>query len=138
MYEATLKTMPNRCRPCWRLLSVRTGTVLAASNLRLLIWVQAIYLEITSRKGISSIKLHRDTGISQTKALFMPQRIREAFRPEEEPEYEGPVEVDEAEFGGTEKNEHTRKRMQGPRPRGQDGRRWSGGPRHLLTLRAKE
>ena len=95
VYEGTHKTMPYRCRPCKRTFSVRTGTVLAASNVPLLKWVYAVYIEMTSLKGVSSLKLHRDVGISQPTAWFMLQRIREAFRLDVLPEFEGPVEVDE-------------------------------------------
>ncbi|MDE2870531.1 MAG: hypothetical protein OXQ94_02405 [Gemmatimonadota bacterium] len=42
-------------------------------------WVWAIYLELTSLKGVSSIRLHRDIGLSQKTAWFMLHRIREAF-----------------------------------------------------------
>ena len=42
-------------------------------------WVWAIYLELTSLKGVSSMKLHRDIGVSQKTAWFMLHRIREAF-----------------------------------------------------------
>ncbi len=55
---------------------------------------------------MSSMKLHRDLGLSQKAAWFMLQRIREAFRSDVVVEFEGPVEVDEAYFGGLEKNKH--------------------------------
>jgi len=50
-YRGTHKTMPYRCRPCKRLFSVRTGTVMQSSKLPLKVWVWAIYLEITTLKG---------------------------------------------------------------------------------------
>ncbi len=60
VYEGTHKTMPYRCRPCKRFFSVRIGTLLAASNVPLLKWVYAVYIEMTSLKGVSSMKLHRE------------------------------------------------------------------------------
>ncbi len=48
--------------------SVKTGAMLQVSNLPLKTWVWAIYLESTSLKGISSMKLHRDLGVTQTAA----------------------------------------------------------------------
>ena len=110
VYRGTHKTMPFRCRPCKRFFSVRTSTVLAASNMSLRKWAYAIYLELTSLKGVSSMKLHRDLGISQKAAWFMLQRIREAFRMDMLPEFAGPVEVDESYFGGLEKNKHASKK----------------------------
>ena len=56
----------------------------------------AIYLVTTSLKGVSSMKLHRDLGVTQRTAWFMLHRIREAWAasPASEP-FEGPVEADE-------------------------------------------
>lgn len=96
VHEATHKTMPYRCRPCKRFFSVRTGTMLAASNMPLLKWVWAIYLELTSLEGVSSMKLHCDLSISQATAWFMLQRIRKAFRLDMLPEFAGTSDVDEA------------------------------------------
>ncbi len=59
-------------------------------------WVWAIYIEMTSLKGVSSIKLHRGIGVTQATAWFMLQRIREAFWLDELIEFEGPVELDES------------------------------------------
>ena len=70
----------------------------------------AIYLEITSLKSISSMKLGRDIGVSQPAAWFMLHRIREAWSsPGDEP-FSGPVEVDETYFGGKRRNMSTEKR----------------------------
>ena len=49
------------------------------SRLPYLTWVYAIYLELTSLKGISGMKLYRDIGVSQPTARYMLQRIRVAF-----------------------------------------------------------
>ena len=55
-------------------------------------WVYAIYLDVTSLKGVSSMKLHRDIGVCPNTAWFMQQRIREAFRAEGPRVFAGPVE----------------------------------------------
>ena len=100
------KPMPYRCRDCKRYFGVKTGTLMASSPLPVRTWVYAIYLDCTSLKGVSSMKLHRDLGISQKSAWFMQQRIREAFRAEGPMVFLGPVEVDETYIGGLERNKH--------------------------------
>ena len=98
------KPMPYWCGSCRSYFSVRTGTPMARSNIPLRKWAIAIYLCLTSLKSVSSMKLHRDTGVSQRTAWFMLHRIREAWGEDdgEEP-FDGPVEVDETYFGGKRK-----------------------------------
>ncbi|MYB43812.1 MAG: IS1595 family transposase [Acidimicrobiia bacterium] len=106
------KPMPYRCRECKRYFSVKTGTVMAGSPLPVRKWVYAIYLDVTSLKGVSSMKLHRDIGVCQKTAWFMQQRLREAFSGlVPEGEMVGPIEVDETYIGGKERNKHAAKRQ---------------------------
>ena len=109
------KPMPYRCRDCKRYFSVKTGTLMASSPLPVRKWVYAIYLDVTSLKGVASMKLHRDLGVTQKTAWFMQQRIREAFRAEGPMVFAGPVEVDETYFGGREKNKHASKKLRAGR-----------------------
>ena len=90
---ATAK-MPYRCTGCQKRFSVKVGTALERSPLPLRKWVFAIYLEMTSLKGVSSMKLHRDIGVTQKTAWFMLHRIREAWGDLKET-MDGPVEADE-------------------------------------------
>ena len=87
------------CSDCRRRFSVRTGSVLECSRLPLRMWAIAIYLFVTSLKGVSSMKLHRDLEITQKSAWFMLHRIRKAFEMMG-PVLQGPVEVDETYIGG--------------------------------------
>ncbi len=106
--EASHASMPYWCGGCRSYFSLRKGTLPEASKLSFRKWVHAIYLHMASLKGVSSMKLHRDIGVTQKTAWFMLQRIREAFRRDDgdEPRFEGPVEADEACFGGLERNRH--------------------------------
>ncbi len=110
VYCCKHRTMPYRCSDCRKYFSVKTGTAIESSNLPLRKWVLAIYLESTSLKGVASMKLYRDVGVTQRTAWFMLQRIREALKGELAAAFKGPVEVDEAYFGGLEKNKHAHKK----------------------------
>ncbi len=103
--------MPYWCPACKSHFSVRIGTVLEGSPLPLRKWVYAIYLHLTSLKGVSSMKLHRDLGVTQKTAWFMLQRIREAFD-EGDKLLRGTVEVDETYIGGKRRNMHNKKRKE--------------------------
>ena len=85
-----------------------------SSKLPLRLWAWAIYLEMTSLKGVSSMKLHRDLNIRQATAWFMLHRIREAFA-DVRMVFDGPVEVDESYFGGLERNKHESKKLRAGR-----------------------
>jgi len=76
------KPMPYRCRDCRGYFSVRTGTPMQKTNVPLRKWAIAIYLCLTSMKSVSSMKLHRDIGVSQPTAWLMLHRIREAWTPQ--------------------------------------------------------
>ena len=107
------KPMPYWCPDCRSYFSVRTGTALSHSRISLRKWAIAIYVELTSLKGVSSMKLHRDIGVSQPTAWFMLHRIREAWvRPGDGPKFSGPVEVDETFMGGKRRNMSNAKRRE--------------------------
>ena len=97
------KPLPYWCGSCRRNFSVRTGSVMHRSHVPLRKWVIAIHLWATSLKGVSSMKLHRDLGITQKSACFLAQRLREAWS-NMPSGMKGPVEADETWMGGKRKN----------------------------------
>jgi hypothetical protein len=56
------------------------GTVFEASHVPLRLWLQAVHLMASSKKGISSNQLHRTLGVTLKTAWFMSHRIREAMK----------------------------------------------------------
>ena len=113
--ESSHAKMPYWCSDCRSYFSMRTGTALAHSKVRLRKWAIAIYLEMTSLKGVSSMKLHRDIGVTQSTAWFMLHRIREAWSTEPAGPFVGPVEVDETYMGGRERTKHGGKKLRAGR-----------------------
>ena len=103
------KPQPYRCRDCRRDFSLKTGTCMQGSNIPLRKWAVAFYLLSTNLKGVSSMKLHRDLGITQKSAWHMAHRIREMWNRANVP-FAGPVEVDETWVGGKEQNRHQSKK----------------------------
>ena len=63
-------SMTHRCRDCPErsMFSLKSGTLMQGSKLPYRTWLYAIYLIVTSAKGVSSLKLHRDLGVTQRTA----------------------------------------------------------------------
>ena len=115
------KTMPYRCREkeCQKKFSVKTGTVMEGAKVGYQDWITTMFLVSTSLKGVASMKLHRDIGVTQKTAWFLSMRIRTALS-QGGTLFAGPVEVDETYVGGKRRNmpKSKRKELDGRGPTG--------------------
>ena len=68
-----------KCKDCREQFTVTVGTVFERSKISLNVWLQAVYLICSSKKGISSKQLERMLGVTYKTAWFMSHRIREAL-----------------------------------------------------------
>ena len=71
-----------KCKDCRKQFSVTVGTVFERSKIALNVWLQAVHLLTSSKKGMSTNQLHRTLGVTLKTAWFMSHRIREAMKPE--------------------------------------------------------
>ena len=91
-----------KCKDCGKQFTIRIGTIFEDSHIDLHLWLQAIYLMTSSKKGISSNQLHRTLGITLKSAWFLSHRVREAMRDDGTVDFGtdgGIVEVDETFIG---------------------------------------
>lgn len=90
-----------RCRGCGKQFSVRTGTPMEGTNLPLRVWLTALWMQVTSKKGVPALQVARMTGVSYKWALFLCHRVRHAvtdFQPGRK--LAGTLEADECYIGG--------------------------------------
>jgi len=69
-----------KCGQCRQQFTVKVGTVFESSHVAMNLWLQAMFLMASSKKGISANQLHRTLGVTLKTAWFMAHRIREAMR----------------------------------------------------------
>ena len=129
--RAKHKSMPFRCRDklCGKRFSVKTKTVMESSKLGYQVWAIATYLLTTSLKSVSSMKLHRDLGITQKTAWHLVNRIRKSFESGDQ-NISGIVEEDESYFSDLEKYKHADKTL--------DSRRGVVGKTAVIDIKYRE
>lgn len=101
-----------RCtsKECAKNFSVTVGTIFEKSKIPLSTWMGAVYLISAHKKGISSLQLGRDLGVTQKTSWFILHRIRYIMgEPDPEP-LTNMVEADEVYMGGKIGNMHSQRR----------------------------
>jgi len=100
-----------KCYACRKPFTVKVGTVMESSHVPLRVWLQAIYLMCSSKKGISTRQLQRTFQCGMKTAWFLGHRIREAMADLGISDASGPlggqnkvVEADETYIGGKARN----------------------------------
>jgi transposase-like protein len=99
-----------KCKCCRKIFTAKTGTFMEASKLPTLKWFIALYM-ILHKKGISSMQLAKDIGVTQKTAWFLLHRIRTALGNETVEQLSGEVEIDETFVGGKNRFRHKDKKL---------------------------
>jgi transposase-like protein len=61
----------HKCYDCRKPFTVKIGTIFESSHVPLRLWLQAIFLIASSKKGVSANQLHRTLGVTLKTAWFM-------------------------------------------------------------------
>lgn len=90
-----------QCNQCHHQTSITAGTIFESTKLPLSIWFQGIYLMTQNKKGVSSMKLHRDLGISYNAAWRMKHKLMQVMMERDhDKKLTGHIELDDAYLGG--------------------------------------
>jgi transposase-like protein len=68
-----------KCYACREPFTVKVGTIFEGSHVKMHVWLQAIHLMCSSKKGVSANQLHRTLGVTIKTAWFIGHRLREAM-----------------------------------------------------------
>jgi transposase-like protein len=90
--------------------SVKVGTVMEDSPIKLDKWLCAFWLIANAKNGISSYELHRSLGVTQKTGWFLLHRIRLAMQNGIEGKLKGIVEADETYIGAKARYMHKHRR----------------------------
>lgn len=100
-----------KCKACRKQFTIKTGTIMEDSPIKLHKWLPAIWLIVNAKNGISSYEVHRALGVTQKTAWFLMHRIRLAMQAGTFKKLTGEVEVDETFIGGKARNMHRSERQ---------------------------
>ncbi len=124
-----------KCYQCRKQFRVTVGTVFESSHVPLNVWLQAVALLTSSKKGFSSNQLSRILGVTLKTAWFMSHRIREAMRDGVMAPLGGNggiVEADETYIGKKANREPSPQRRGRPYTKG--GKSGTGAKRAVVSL----
>jgi transposase-like protein len=97
---------------CGKKFTVISGTIFENTKISLRIWFGAMYLISTSKKGVSSLQLAEQLGITQKTGWFVNHRIRAMLTDSSPDTLKDVVQLDETLVGGKNKNRHADKKHQ--------------------------
>ena len=104
-----------QCCSCRHQASLLSETIFASSKLPLTTWFLAIYFISQSKEGISSLKLRRFLGISQTASMRIKHKLQMVMKKADDTKpLKGLVQIDDVYWGG--------KKSGGKRGRGAAGK----------------
>ena len=99
-------------KTCHKKFTVISGTIFENTKIGLRVLFAAMYLISTSKKGVSSLQLAEQIGITQKTAWFVNHRIRLMLKDDGNGgKFEGEVQADETWVGGKNKNRHADKKI---------------------------
>lgn len=100
-----------KCKNTGKYFTIRHIPLFKNSNIKFQDWIIAIWF-FTSHKGsLSSMQLHRDSGLTQKTTWLLLHKLREFCKFENFTLLSGDIEVDETFIGGKNKNRHANKKV---------------------------
>lgn len=100
-----------KCASCKKKFNAKVGTIFENTKIPLSKWFVSIYIATSHKKGISSLQLGKDIGVTQKTAWFILHRIREMLKAKAPYMLNSMVEADETFVGGKERFKHRSKRQ---------------------------
>ena len=92
-----------KCCKCRKRFTVTVGTMFENSHISLRKWFLAIYMFLSHKKGVSSMQLARDLGVTQKTAWFILGRIRYNMKDKMRAIFGDMTQIDETYVGGRNK-----------------------------------
>lgn len=99
------------CKTTNKYFTVRTKTIFEKTKIPVRDWFIAIWHMTSYKKGISSVQLATELGVTQSTAWHIASKIRRLFNIPSEEKLDGIIELDESFVGGKNKNRHKDKKV---------------------------